>query len=1322
MLLLLFSGLAWSLPPSFARDIPLAILVLYWINPLPSHLFGLLRIWMQAASVTGSEWILHIFNVRVWGDGLVLRTGVYVFEVPAWCSGMRTATTVFILSLALGILRRMRAHEITIFVIWSLFHALLLNIIRICIMIFFAPHTHAADGLEFLHNSAGIVVIGGVLIVYLEMLYLEHRKQWQHHIKTEINQSHFENISEYPPFWKRILKHRRILIWAAVAAAVVITLIIRSRPYHRAMMIGDVVTELRDRGDLINAQRGALVVSKMIPDDIRWKFTSIRLKMISGRHQQVVDELESLRDLPPQYRTVRQVLLAYSLMYLGRIDEAAAIVEKLPDDIRNSDPRVAMIMAEMALRGGDSDAVAVHVITASAWAPNVGRIRNLYPYLHIHRQWQAMVDSDIKVPYNDPVQAFSILEAYMQLDRVPRVADITLQSVSRWPLDMRALEPLYFMAIKRGNATWENRFAEHLLRCTAACNNPDVLYETIYKCFALSRPDLAWAVFEHIRNIDPQHPTIYMIPAKYGHKWFVFRKRRLGIPATQPSETINLKPFFILGHYLPQWKDILSPIPYGEELSESNPTPARKQFLKKAITLFENKSKTAQAGNSSEPALTLDMQYLYALALEMNARIDLAKKQLQNIVEQYPAEKDNVRIMLSEIYERKGDWINVYENLRTYLTPDKHDSISSGDLSSIKLTWPPTEFETASAENVHLKPLLRLIKSQLKLKMRLSALHTARETVRLFPYSAQAVELLAQAQLELGDAESTLKLLEQPRLHDIRNLDIIEAEALFKTERFKEISPFCRSAMLPQLRIPPDTIQQTSLPPAELSLLWHRVSIPSEEQFRQNAEHLRSNLSTASPGLRKMLSLWIKGYEQHCSGESASLQLWFDCGRDPLERATSLNQLTLLLCREELYSEAKLAARKAVTALPNEPILWRILISLSDTVNDTVERARQSCPDDPELWLAELVFKTHPDTRSTEVRGQGSEVGSQQTKNQKTKNQSTNDQKLWLSKTISEAIDKQMPPATLTRAGEYLWRSGMRPEAVRLARNITGRARGLLPAYIFTMRCALYEKDEKWALQCTKEAIQSALQPLPEFYENLVNLKVADGKIDTEPDMVNALRNLRKTDPDNPAWAQMLGYIRFQRGGWEIVDAMFQMQSAINNGATNPVPYLIASEASRLLRNYDRAIDILHQGLKHNPDNYILINNLAFTMTHSPKYVDDAAAMIPLLKQLSVANPQIKDTLAAVYIHTSRLDSAIDTIKSILNNTRPGSPIWFRAKTHLAEIAWLRGQKADAVALLNGLLKNLKQIPDEDILRTNALLTKINENDEQKRNTIPDSP
>jgi len=1280
LLFVVFGGLAWTLPPVLAGNLPWALFVLYWANPLPSQLFGALQIWMQRASVEGSEWLLHVFNGRVWAEGLVLRTGLQVFEVPAWCSGMRTATTVFILSLALGILRRLRWYETIVLIAWSLFHALVLNVLRISAMVVFAPKASGESGLDFLHDTAGLIVIAGVLVVYFEMLYLERRRKRLDHFHSELNPEQVDALSEYPPFWHALNQNRNRIALVVLLVAGVGVLAYRSRPHHRAMMLKDVAVALRDEGDLAQARRCAGIVSNLIPDDIGWRFTAVRLLLISGQHERVITELESLPELTSAFLTQKRVLMAYALMSLGRIDEAAEIVELLPEDVRNRDPRVAMILAEMALRGGDTDGVAAHVVTAAGWAPNVGRIRNLYPYLRIHRRWKAMTASDVEIPYDDPVQALSILEAYMNLNRTPKVADITLQISARWPRDIRILEPLFFMAIKRGGGEWEDRFGRHLLRTLEVHDNPDQLYETLYKCFALSRPDLAWAIYRRIRAIDPSHPSLAMSIARYGHKWFAFRKRRLGIPAGSSTETLDLSPFYILAGWFPEWEAVAATVPHGADLCIPETTPPRKRLLARAIEDF--------ARREANDELSLDMQYLYVLALEMSGRVDLARRQLESIVERNPDEKEAARVVLSEVYERKGDWINVYETLRTYPEPRDGEDITP-QLEKIELTWPPDNLPRAAADIIHLSPLLRLVEAQLELRLGVAAVYTAREAVRLYPYSPRATELLATALFELGEPEEALHVLDQPRVRELRYLDVLETRALFETERYNELIIFARQALLPQVRIPPDTVQRVALPPAEMAVLWHRVAIPSEKQFADNAAHLRRNLSTASEGLRKLLELWLEAYDNRCAGDLAQPRRWIDCGRDPVERATALNQLTLLLCREERYAEAEIAARKAVAALPDSPKLWEVLISLSGVDSDVVTRARQTCPDSAELWLAELVVKTQPLTD-----GSRDETARQQLD-------------AWVRETVTEALDSAFPAAALTRAGEFLWRTGRRDEAARIARDLTERARGLLPSYVLAMRAALHARDEDWALRSTEKAIAAALQPLPEFYENLVSLKSADGEIATDPDMVNALRNLRKSDPDNPIWPQMLGYIRFQRGGWEIIDAMFEMNVAIAGGATNRAPYLIASEVSRLLQNYDRAADLLSQGLQHSPGHPALVNNLAFTLSHDAERLGEAVALLPALHELAKSDPRIRDTLAVVYLRAGKLDDAHRTVTAMLRDADPGSPLWFRGNMHLAEIAWQRGHRRDARNQLEGLLKSAKRIPDEDVLAANALLAEV---------------
>ena len=54
LLLVVFGGFAWTLPPILAGNLPWALFVLYWANPLPSEWVGALQMWMQRASVEGS--------------------------------------------------------------------------------------------------------------------------------------------------------------------------------------------------------------------------------------------------------------------------------------------------------------------------------------------------------------------------------------------------------------------------------------------------------------------------------------------------------------------------------------------------------------------------------------------------------------------------------------------------------------------------------------------------------------------------------------------------------------------------------------------------------------------------------------------------------------------------------------------------------------------------------------------------------------------------------------------------------------------------------------------------------------------------------------------------------------------------------------------------------------------------------------------------------------------------------------------------------------------------------------------------------------------
>jgi len=1282
LLVLLAAGLEWSLPPTYSMDILLCLLVLYWAAPIPTVLFDALQATMQRLSVIGSEWFMHVINVRAWADNLLIYTGANIYEVPAYCSGMRTATTVLILSIALGILRRLRWFETAMMVALALAHALILNVLRITAMVTLAPKVGPGSGLDYLHDTAGTIVIAGVLIVYIEIEIFRKWKVKRRAHKEDLNPGRLNLVREYPPFWNAVVHHK----WLTTAIVLLLLLagflVYRSRPYHRAMMIKDVATGLRDLGNVDLAQKATSEVRILIPDNIEWRFTAIRLLLIRGENEEVISELDAMTELQGDMPNQKRILKAYALMSLGRMDEAIAIVETLPERARREDPRVAMILAEMALRSNDPDRVAVHIVTASGWTPNAGRIRNLYPFLRIHHKWKAMANSHIDVPFHDPVQALSILEALMNLNQVPKVAEITYKAARKWPTDARILEPLFFMAIKRDSGHWETDFADHLRRCVRVMDDPDKLYELLYKCFKLGHPDLGWAVYRRIEAIDPEHPALGMAIAKHGHQWLSYRRRPLGLPAGRSGARIDLRPFLVLGRMLPESAPLIEFIPHHEPLTAKETIPFRKQQLARAIRAFEKRE--------IEKTLTLDMQYLFVTALEMARKVPEAKALLKRIVERDPGEKQAARVVLSEVYERAGDWVNVYETLRDYLrSREATNTTQTVDTDNIA-DWPPEEIRVAGVSALQLIPLMRLIEAQIELNFGLAAIYTAREAKKLYPFVPQIDMLLAKALARYDSPEEALFLLSEPRVRNQLELDVFEIELLFETERYNEAKDFCRTARVPQIAIPRGSIQKLSMPPAELALLWHRVSIPSEAEFSEKAAIIEKNLSTASPALQTMMRLWLSAWRDHCRGAIADPHVWEQLGRDRLEKATALSNLTMLLCREERFETAGHVAERAVELFPESFILWRILLSLRGPSEELLRRARQACPKDPDLWLADLVFRTRKD-RPEATPASGSLDAQIETE-------------------IRNLSKREVFSAgTMTRAGEYLFRGGLTNAAVVAARYAVEHANGLLPAYALGIKCAVIAGDEKWSLYCTERAIESSLHPLPMFYENLVMLKISDGEIDTDPDMVHALRALKKEDPHNALWPQMLGYIRFARGGWEVVDALQEMDAAIRRGATNRTPYLVAAEASRLLGNYARAADHLRRGLEHSPHHVAMLNNLAFVLAHDPETAQEAFAMTPRLLAVGNDHPQIHDTIAYAALRVSELDRAEQAIAALMDRVSPGSPLWFRGRMLLADLAFQRGNPEEAKATLRQVLRSARGMSDEDILEANTLLGEIDD-------------
>ncbi|MBN2302496.1 MAG: archaeosortase/exosortase family protein, partial [Lentisphaerae bacterium] len=924
-LLVIIAFLLWSLPAAFSRDIWLAMFLLYWAHPLPNQVFGSLQLIMQKASTAGSEMVLHAFNVRAWADGFLIHTGLNTYEIPSWCSGMRTATTVIILSLGLGILWRLKWGQCLALVVLAIVQSLLLNIGRISAMVVLTPPGAGDLYIRFLHNSTGFIVITSVFLVFLEVYIFGVLKRRKAARLSGHAYQHIAVISSYPPFWRVLGRHWIMLTIVGIFIAGISVFAYRNRPYHRAAMIKDVAVAMRNEGDLENAQRALDTVRKLVPNDENWFFEWLRLLLMRGKYERVISELDNFTAHSVNNPVERDILRAYSLIGLGRFDQAMTIAKALPDQAKKENARVAMILAEMARYANEPETVAENIAVAARILHNTERVRSLYPYLHDNKKWDAIAYSHLNKSYQDPIQAFVAMEACMKTDRIVVLADLVRQAMVTWPNDLRILAPLFFLTIRTEREEWEDLFAQHLIGCVKSSEAIDDLYELASKCFYLGRPDLAWMIYKRIGALDPSHPALALIIVHNGNNWFAFRKRHLGLPSTRWRDKIDIRSMFLLGQSWQPSIALLESVPFVHELARENTVAFRKQLLVSALAELEKRDNADQ--------LSQLMQYEYVKALEIGEGIHSARNQLTRIAKKSAKTESQCAEILSELYEKRGDWGNVYESLRNHFN-----------------------FENDSQEEIRLAPLVRLCVSQINIRLGLAAMHTARQAVALFPHSDQAAFILAMALASYDSSEEALFVLSRPRIRNVPYIDMLEGELLFQTERFVEAREFCRAAFLSYVPLPLEQTQKIVLPPAEISVQWHKVSLPSHEAFQSRARILTQNAgSVSSPFIDQLTTLWLAAYNAKCEGDTVSLAKWTACGRDKVEKATALHHLMLLLCRHNKLEAAREVLVEAVRILPTEPHLWRALIGLSGADPLIIAAAREACPRNSEIWLAELV-------------------------------------------------------------------------------------------------------------------------------------------------------------------------------------------------------------------------------------------------------------------------------------------------------------------------------------------------------------------------------
>lgn len=925
IILVIYSCLRWALPPRFGGDIILALVLFYWIHPLPGQVFGALQIRMQYLSVWASEWGLHILNHEAWADGIVLRTGGFTFEVPESCSGMTTGVTVLLCSLGTAILMRFRWFEAVILVALGLIQVMALNIIRITHMVIAAVEMPRAWSENFLHDTLGTYLLISIVLVQVEASIWRAKRMRQVRKEEGIAAGEVEpdeKATVLPYFWRTLFRAGAILLPCAILAAAIVLAAYKRRDSHRAAMIARSVPGMIRS----NTERGMAAAREVLELDPTKYGTRAELAkglITEKRYAAAMTELALIPDLygDPEY----DLLEAWCLHRLDQYPKALARLDRLPAHLMKS-PGVAMLRAEIAAMREDAALAAENILTASRVSFFMDRVRGMYPFLAAHEKWETISRSDHELPYTKVQEADLAVRAHLRVNKPERAATSLELAISKWPDEPRFLDGLVALTRSRPGGEWRTRFIEILDNNLAALSTQR-LAAHLLDCFELERPDIGWKVYQRLRALAPAAPVLDFVIARYGDEWFRFRRVDIQTGGADLLASIDLKSIVKLTRGMPLSSALWGTIPELDRLLDEGTQTRRAVALGDCIAKLVERH---DEGNLS------GRQYrLFADAQALAGRYEEAHDILDEMALEFPDLEGEVAVRHSELYAADSAWQSTYEVLR------------------------------ASREGLEHPPMavnLLFANATLRMGFGAFALKILDETSELYPDAPQIAALKVAFWDHFGEDEEALALL---RGHESDYSPELRARLLYDTGRFRECEEVASTYRVGGLPAPTEKGQRLYAVPAEWAAARRWLGPLTEEQTAEAVAKLESiaetGISAFARGMAEREVAWLKN---RGAGSFSEPAYWLRVARDDDERGCALYKLLTLLAQYQRYEEAEAIVVAAVEYWPRSRAIWRAWIALSEGRREVIDRALQACPEDPDAWLASMV--TGVDEKRTE--------------------------------------------------------------------------------------------------------------------------------------------------------------------------------------------------------------------------------------------------------------------------------------------------------------------------------------------------------------------
>jgi exosortase/archaeosortase family protein len=918
VILMLFGCLRWALPERYGSDLLLAFALLYWANPLPGQVVGRMHLWLQLLSVRGSEALLHLVNVRVWGDGLMLRTGFRAFGVPEACSGFRTATTVAVSMLGTAILLRFRWFAGALLLVIAIAQVLALNVLRISFMVYWAPRMPPEWAERFLHDTLGVFLLLGIVLAQVEALAWKRFVTRRREVRDGILRGEVEvpeKASVLPRLWTLLFRWTPV---AALAAAILLgaaLTIYRSRPYHRATMIGGVVPGLMQTNPEA-AERAVAVALKLQPGDRDLKGQRARVLALRGKHEAALGALDALGG---NLSAVDLIFRSWLLLSLGRLEEAVAIVDELPPEFLNR-PAVAMVRAEYALREGQPAEVARHLRRVGRSHLFIQRIRALFPYLAMHEAWGTICAVDTPYPYGNAIEALIAIQAFLKENDVGGAGAAARRALDRWPDDPRLLGPVFVLAMVQPEGGWDDRAAAGL-RSNLQRLGVDEIATYMGYALRMGRPDIGWIAFNRLTAMDPDDPAIPLAVAQHAPSWFRLRKHGLGLRDEDPLAAVDARPLYRWSRTLRQFAPLWKAMPVMEELATRPLEEIRNRAVARCLAELQRR----------ETAGTLDTRLMmdYPVALTLASRYDEAHERWNRIEQALPERRGMVLLQRARLFDMQARWESAYEELRQYAEAEEGPNLTA--------------------------TLLR-VSALMQLGLGEQAMDEVLKGRRLFP-AAQQVDLACSAILDVfGFKEDALFVLTRGGLDPGSRAAV---QLLYDTGRVAEAQRRA-SALGIGLDRRDGRVVEALLPPAAEWVVAPRWPAPlTPAEMDEAAANARQAAARATGPFLQALARRNEAWFASQGGAAESVpELWEAAGRDAAERMSALKQLAVLLTRQGRREEASAAMDRALAHSPENPLLWRVRVALAKGDPEMVRRARAAAPDDGFLWLAHLVAKT----------------------------------------------------------------------------------------------------------------------------------------------------------------------------------------------------------------------------------------------------------------------------------------------------------------------------------------------------------------------------